>query len=215
MDCPDFTSVEMVENLPLKGADSVAVESVDKPSQCPDLMRENMEGDYLAKCSISGTKKIVDKSREECSVSTSATASINSQSLATDNNEMLPEDSIVIAVLPNPIPNLKEHFSNDSFNFENATTFTEDVKKQLSKLGPCQPLAHHLDGCTFPRTRFGRNRHSFPESWYKHILSNGTSIDREWLEYSRIKDSIFRFFLAHVWFSISTYCGKKMGFCWS
>ena len=154
--------MEMVENLLLKGADQVAVESVDKPSQCSDLMRENMVGDCLAICSISGTKEIVDKSREECPVSTSATASIKSQSLATVNNEMLPEDPI--AVLPNPIPNLKESFPNDSFNFENATTFAEDVKKQLSKLGPCQPLAHDLDGCTFPQTQFGRNRHSFQES---------------------------------------------------
>ena len=126
----------MVENLPLKGADSVAVESVNKNSQCPDLMRENMEGDCLAKCSISGTKEIVDKSREECPISTIATASIKSQSLATDNNEMLSEDPIVIAVFPNLIPNLKESFPNDSFNFENATTFVEDVKKQLNKLGP-------------------------------------------------------------------------------
>ena len=171
-----------------------------------------MEGDCLAKCFISGTKEIVDKSREECPVSTSAKASIKSPSLATDNNEMLPEDPIVIAVLPNPIPNLKERFPNDSFNFENVTTFAENIKKQLSKLVPCQPLAHHLDGCTFPRTQFGKNRHSFQESWYKHMLSNGTSIYREWLEYSPIKDSMFCFFVAHVWFSISTYCEGQMGF---
>ena len=91
------------------------------------------------------------------------------------------------------IPNLTERFPIDPFNFENATTFAEEVKKQLSELGPCQPLAHHLDGCTFPRTQFGKNRHSFQESWYRHILGNGTSIYKEWLEYSPIKDSMFCF----------------------
>ena len=200
--------MEMVKNLPSKVPDSVVVESVDKPSQCPDLMRDNIEEDCLAKCPISATKEIVDKSREECPVSRSIMASIKSQSLAT-GNEMLLEDLIVKRVLPNPTLNLTGRFPHDLCNFENAATFAEEVKKQLFKLEPCQPLAHHLDRCTFPRAQFSKNR---KESWYKHILSNGTSIWREWLEYSPIKDSMFCLFLAHVWFSSSTYCGRQMGF---
>ena len=124
--------MEMVEDLPLKGPDSVAIKSVYNPSQSPDLMRENMEEDCPARCPISATKEIVDKSMEECHISTSATASIKSQSLATDNKELPPEDPIVMPVLPNPIPNLTKRFLNDSRNFENATTFAVEVKSSYA-----------------------------------------------------------------------------------
>lgn len=116
------------------------------------------------------------------------------------------EDPIVIPVRPTLIPNLSESFPNDPCNFQNATAFAEEAKKQLWKLGPFQPLVHHLDGCTFPRTQFPRtqfprtqfprtknDRPSFQGSWYKCMLNNGTRIDKEWLEYSPRKDSIFCF----------------------
>ena len=89
------------------------------------------------------------------------------------------------------IPDLLVRFPNDPCNSENAITFPEDAKKQLCHLGPCQPKPCDLDGHKYPRTEIGKNNRSFQENWYKHVLINGASIDRKWLEYSPSKDSMF------------------------
>jgi len=63
-----------------------------------------------------------------------------------------------------------------------------ELKNEILKWGPCQPVAYDLPGKAFKKNK---NGHHFNSSWYYNILDDGSKIHRDWLSFSPNLDKAF------------------------
>lgn len=80
-------------------------------------------------------------------------------------------------------------FDNDPAQICNITNLTFEMTTKILELGPCQPKPNELPGRNYPQN----NGHRFLQSLYYVILSDGSTVKRDWLTYSKSKSRMYCF----------------------